>query len=44
MVKVKTNGIRIPAVPAPPKSSAYTDQPKEAPTARLTSVSMVAAP
>src|SRR4029077_822456 len=33
-----------PAPPAPPISSAYTDQQNEAPTARLTSVSMVAAP
>ena len=30
-------------MPAPPNSSAYTDQPKDAATARLTSVSIVAA-
>ena len=43
MLKVSANGIRMPIIPAPPNSSAYTDQQKEAATARLTSVSMVAA-
>ena len=31
-------------MPAPPNSSAYTDQPNDAPTPTLTSVSIVAAP
>ena len=42
--KVKANGIFIPVMPAPPNSSAYTDQQKDAPTPTLTRVSMVAAP
>ncbi len=41
---VKANDIFIPVMPAPPNSSAYTDQPNEAPTPTLTRVSMVAAP
>ena len=41
--KVKANDIFIPVMPAPPKSSAYSDQPKEAQTPALTRVSMVAA-
>ncbi len=40
---VSENGIRIPIAPAPPNSSAYADQAKEATTPRLTRVSMVAA-
>ncbi len=44
VVKVNENGIRMPAIPAPPNSSAYTDQPNDAVTARLTRVSIVAAP
>ena len=43
-VKVNANGIRMPAMPAPPNSSAYTDQQNDAVTARLTRVSIVAAP
>ena len=42
--KLKANDIFMPVMPAPPNSSAYTDQPNEATTPRLTSVSMVAAP
>ena len=42
--KVKANDIFIPVMPAPPNSSAYTDQPNEAQTPALTRVSMVAAP
>ena len=42
--KVKANDIFIPVMPAPPNSSAYTDQQKDAPTPTLTRVSMVAAP
>ena len=42
--KVKANDIFIPVAPAPPNSSAYTDQQKDAPTPTLTRVSMVAAP
>ena len=33
----------MPALPAPPDNSAYADQPNETATARLTSVSIVAA-
>ena len=42
--KVKANDIFIPVMPAPPNSSAYTDQPNDAVTPRLTRVSIVAAP
>ena len=42
--KVKANDIFIPVAPAPPNSSAYTDQQNDAPTPTLTRVSMVAAP
>ena len=42
--KVNANDIFIPAMPAPPNSSAYTDQQNDAPTPTLTRVSMVAAP
>ena len=42
--KVKANDIFIPVMPAPPNSSAYTDQPNDAATPRLTRVSIVAAP
>src|SRR5208337_1582354 len=41
---VKANDIRIPVMPAPPNSSAYTDQPNDAATPTLTRVSIVAAP
>ena len=41
---VKANDIFIPVMPAPPNSSAYTDQHKDAATPALTRVSMVAAP
>ena len=41
--KVNANDIRIPAWPAPPNSSAYSDQPNDAATPTLTSVSIVAA-
>ena len=41
---MNANDIRIPVMPAPPNSSAYTDQPNDAPTPTLTSVSIVAAP
>ena len=41
---VKANDIFIPVMPAPPNSSAYTDQHKDAATPTLTRVSMVAAP
>ena len=40
---VNANDIRIPDMPAPPASSAYTDQPYEAATPVLTRVSIVAA-
>jgi hypothetical protein len=40
---VNANDIFIPVMPAPPNSSAYTDQQNDAPTPTLTSVSMVAA-
>jgi hypothetical protein len=41
--KVNANDIRMPDRPAPPASSAYTDQLNEAATPTLTSVSIVAA-
>ena len=41
---VNANDIRIPVMPAPPNSSAYTDQPNDAATPTLTRVSIVAAP
>jgi hypothetical protein len=41
--KVNANDIRMPARPTPPNSSAYSDQPNDAATPTLTSVSIVAA-